>query len=255
MGILTAATVAIIVTQCFNAYYPAPPFPADDQAGNPALYWSAIQASCPRQADFIWRVVLGFGAFPAACTLYLRATMPETPCYTLHVLRDKAKLAADMASVTRSEVDSTHTVASTKADMGFRSFLRKHGKELLGCAMCWFLLDVAFYSQNLFQKDVFLQIGWLPPAESVNAMTETFRVARAQALIALGSTIPGRVRLHGVLVCCATFALTLPAQLLLYGVHCRQDGSPSHPIPRIYLHDGVYGCHRGRLQPPADSQH
>ena len=191
MGILTAATVAIVVTQCFNAYYPAPPFPADDQAGNPALYLSAIQASCPRQADFIWRVVLGFGAFPAACTLYLRATMPETPRYTLHVLRDKAKLASDMASVTKSEVDSTHTVASTKADMGFRSFLRKHGKELLGCAMCWFLLDVAFYSQNLFQKDVFLQIGWLPPAESVNAMTETFRVARAQALIALGSTIPG----------------------------------------------------------------
>ena len=47
--------------------------------------------------------------------------------------------------------------------------------------MSWFLLDVAFYSQNLFQKDVFLQIGWLPPGESVNAMTETFRVARAQA--------------------------------------------------------------------------
>ena len=56
---------------------------------------------------------------------------------------------------------------------------------------CCLLADVAFYSQNLFQKDVFLQIGWLPPAESVNAMTETFRVARAQALIALGSTIPG----------------------------------------------------------------
>ena len=44
VGILTAATVAIIVTQCFNAYYPAPPFPADDMAGNPALYWSTIQA-------------------------------------------------------------------------------------------------------------------------------------------------------------------------------------------------------------------
>ena len=191
IGILVAATVAIIVTQCFNAYYPAPPFPADDMAGNPALYWSLIQASCPKQADFIWRIVLGFGCFPASCTLYLRATMPETPRYTLHVMRDKAKLAADMASVTKGEVDATHTVASTKAEMGFAAFLKKHGKELLGCAMCWFLLDVAFYSQNLFQKDVFLQIGWLPPAESVNAMTETFRVARAQALIALGSTIPG----------------------------------------------------------------
>ena len=160
-------------------------------AGNPALYWSYIQASCPQASDFIWRIVLGFGFFPAACTLYLRATMPETPRYTLHVMRDKSKVAADMSSVTKTEIDATHTVASTKADMSFGQFIKKYGKHLLGCAMCWFLLDVAFYSQNLFQKDVFLQIGWLPPAESVNAMTETFRVARAQALIALGSTIPG----------------------------------------------------------------
>ena len=143
VGILTAATVSIIVTSCFNGYYPAPPYPADDMAGNPALYWSQIQASTPHACDYIWRIVLGFGFFPASCTLYMRSTMPETPRYTLHVLRDKAKVAADMASVTRSEVDSTHTVASTKADMTFLQFLRKHGKELLGCAMCWFLLDGA----------------------------------------------------------------------------------------------------------------
>ena len=160
-------------------------------AGNPAQYWDLIQRSCPHQSDFIWRIVLAFGFFPASCTLYLRATLPETPRYTLHVVRDKEKLQRDMANVTKSEVDSSHTAISNKADMTFGQFLRKHGKELLGCAMCWFLLDVAFYSQNLFQKDVFVQIGWLPPSESVNAMTETFKVARAQALIALGSTIPG----------------------------------------------------------------
>lgn len=141
IGILTAATISIIVTACFNAAYAPPPFPADDMAGNPALYWSQIQASCPHASDYIWRIVLGFGCFPAACTLYMRATLPETPRYTLHVQRDKAKVAADMADVTHSEVDSTFTIASTKADMTFGQFIRKHGKELLGCAMCWFLLD------------------------------------------------------------------------------------------------------------------
>ena len=191
VGILTAAAVVTIVTSIFNGYYPALPYPPDDLAGNPTLYWSLIQASCPKQSDFIWRVVLGFGAVPAGCTAYLRATLPETPRYTLHVKQDKAQLAADMTDVTHIELDSSHTKVSKAHDMTFGTFLRKHGKELLGCAMTWFLLDVAFYSQGLFQKTVFLQIGWLPPAATVNAMTETFRIARAQALIALGSTIPG----------------------------------------------------------------
>lgn len=33
--------------------------------------------------------------------------------------------------------------------------------------------------------------GWLPAASSMNALEETWRIARAQALIALGSTVPG----------------------------------------------------------------
>ena len=191
VGILTAAAVSIIVVSIFNGYYPSLPYPADDMAGNPTLYWSLIKQSCPRQSDFVWRVVLAFGAFPAATTMYLRSTMPETPRYTLHVQKNKEQLAADMTEVTNMELDSAQTQVTKHEHMSFGMFLKKHGKELLGCAMTWFLLDVAFYSQNLFQKDVFLQIGWLPPAASVNAMTETFRVARAQALIALGSTIPG----------------------------------------------------------------
>ena len=191
VGILTAAAVTTIVSSCFNGYYPALPYPADDMAGNPALYYSLIKQSCPCQSDFIWRVVLGFGAIPAGATVYLRATFPETPRYTLHVQHNKAQLAADMSSVTNIELDATNTKVSKADHMTFLQFLKKHGKELLGTTMTWMLLDVAFYSQGLFQKQVFTQIGWLPPASAMNAMTETFRIARAQALIALGSTIPG----------------------------------------------------------------
>jgi PHS family inorganic phosphate transporter-like MFS transporter len=57
--------------------------------------------------------------------------------------------------------------------------------------MSWFFLDVAFYSQNLFQKDVFLQTGFLPPAKYMYALKEVMKLAKAQGLIALGSTIPG----------------------------------------------------------------
>jgi PHS family inorganic phosphate transporter-like MFS transporter len=62
---------------------------------------------------------------------------------------------------------------------------------LLGTTTTWFLLDIAFYSQNLFQKDIFSAIGWIPKAKTMNAIDEVYRIARAQTLIALCSTVPG----------------------------------------------------------------
>ena len=155
-----------------------------------AYYMKLIAYSTPLQCDWVWRIVLLFGFFPASLTMYIRATFPETPRYTLHVEGDKAKVARDMGGVVGQELDAEHTVAAAeKISLGI--FLRRHGVELLGCAMSWFLLDVAFYSQNLFQKDVFTSINWIPSGSAMNALTETYKVARAQALIALGSTIPG----------------------------------------------------------------
>lgn len=55
---------------------------------------------------------------------------------------------------------------------------------------CWFLLDIAYYSQNLFQKDIFSAIGWFPEAATMDALEEIFRIARAQTLIALCGTVP-----------------------------------------------------------------
>nr|AFK45744.1 unknown [Lotus japonicus] len=63
--------------------------------------------------------------------------------------------------------------------------------HLLGTTTTWFLLDIAFYSQNLFQKDIFSAIGWIPPAKEMNAIHEVYKIARAQTLIALCSTVPG----------------------------------------------------------------
>ncbi|WRX21563.1 Major facilitator [Theobroma cacao] len=72
-----------------------------------------------------------------------------------------------------------------------REFLLRHGLHLLGTTSTWFLLDIAFYSQNLFQKDIFSAIGWIPKAKTMNALEEVYKIARAQTLIALCSTVPG----------------------------------------------------------------
>ncbi|KAJ6412197.1 hypothetical protein OIU84_005286 [Salix udensis] len=71
-----------------------------------------------------------------------------------------------------------------------KKFLRRHGLHLLGTTSTWFLLDIAFYSQNLFQKDIFSAIGWIPKAETMNAIEEVYRIAKAQTLIALCRSVP-----------------------------------------------------------------
>ena len=35
--------------------------------------------------DYVWRIIIGFGALPAVATIYLRSTLPETPRYTTDV--------------------------------------------------------------------------------------------------------------------------------------------------------------------------
>ena len=72
-----------------------------------------------------------------------------------------------------------------------KEFARRHGLHLLGTCATWFLLDIAYYSNNLFQKDIYTSIGWLPPAPEMNAIQEVFMVSKAQVLIALCGTVPG----------------------------------------------------------------
>ena len=180
IGILTAAAVSIIVVSIVRHRNPGTPYGTSVEL---------IQGSCPPEADFVWRIVLALGAVPAALTMYSRLLMPETPRYTLSVQGNVAKAMADVAKVSGAHVAQVEVAPRQRMHM--RQFLRLWWKPLLGTSVSWFMLDVAFYSQNLFQKDVFTAIGWIPKANTMNCLEETFKIARAQALIALGSTIPG----------------------------------------------------------------
>ncbi|XP_024369039.1 probable inorganic phosphate transporter 1-3 isoform X1 [Physcomitrium patens] len=184
MGILGGATMSIIVSVIFrNALHN---FSFDD--GN--------VLSTPPEADYVWRIILAAGAIPAALTFYFRMKMPETARYTVLVAKNNKQAALDMGRVLQVDftgaVDLTST-ASARREYGLwsREFLKHHGIQLLGCTSTWFLLDIAFYSQNLFQKDIFSSIGWLPAARKMSALEEVFQISRAQALIALVSTVPG----------------------------------------------------------------
>ncbi|KAK6164463.1 hypothetical protein DH2020_001327 [Rehmannia glutinosa] len=123
--------------------------------------------------------------------------MPETARYTALVAKNATQAAADMSKVLNMDIEAeqqkVEQIEKKKGSYGLfsKEFLSRHGLHLLGTSSTWLLLDIAFYSQNLFQKDIFSAIGWIPPAKTMSAIQEVFTIARAQTLIALCSTVPG----------------------------------------------------------------
>ncbi|CAI0378655.1 unnamed protein product [Linum tenue] len=169
-GILAGGIVSLITSAAFDHAFPAP-------------------------ADYVWRIILMFGAIPAAMTYYSRMKMPETARYTALVAKNAKQAASDMAKVLQVEIEAEEEkieeISETQFGLFTKQFARRHGLHLVGTAVCWFLLDIAYYSSNLFQKDIFSAIGWIPPAKTMNAVHEVYVVSRAQTLIALCGTVPG----------------------------------------------------------------
>jgi len=149
------------------------------------------------QADYVWRIILMFGAIPAALTYYWRMKIPETARYTALIAKNQTKAAADMVKVLHVEIEVNQErleeISTNGPEFGLfsKEFARRHGWHLLGTISTWFFLDIAYYSQNLFQKDIFKAVGWLPSATKINAIEQVYRIARAQSIIALCSTVPG----------------------------------------------------------------
>ncbi|GLJ22757.1 hypothetical protein SUGI_0428620 [Cryptomeria japonica] len=178
LGILAGSTVALIVSASMKS-----------AAGDTPTFG---------QKDVVWRIILMLGAVPAGFTYYWRMKMPETARYTALVARNARQAAEDMSRVLNLDIYEAESdvvsIQSRRQQFGLfsRDFLRYHGLHLLGTASTWFFVDVAFYSGNLFQDDIYQKIGWLK-CHYDNPLEEVYRTARAQALIALCGTLPGYI--------------------------------------------------------------
>ncbi|KAH9293000.1 hypothetical protein KI387_041814 [Taxus chinensis] len=180
LGIVAGSAVAIIVSACFRAAYSDP---------------------TSMQQDMVWRIILMVGAVPAGFTYYWRMKMPETARYTALVAKDPKKAAKDMSKVNVEmniveDEDSVLRIETSEPQFGLfsRYFVKHHGLQLLGTASTWFFVDVAFYSSNLFQNDIYHNIDLLKkPCEYVKPLEEVFDSAVAQLVIALCGTLPGYI--------------------------------------------------------------
>jgi PHS family inorganic phosphate transporter-like MFS transporter len=146
------------------------------------------------QADYVWRIVLMLGAVPALLTYYWRMKMPETARYTALIAKNLKQAASDMTSVLEIDIPlgkEEMDALAIQDEFGLFSmeFVQRYGRELLSTTMCWLLLDIVFYSLNLFMKEFFSDIGWFEDVEG--PLEHTYAIARTQAIIVLAGTLPG----------------------------------------------------------------
>lgn len=177
LGNLAAGTVVLIISERFrnSPAYTTDPF---------------------GQADYVWRIVLMFGAVPALFTYYWRMKMPETARYTALIAKNLKQAAADMTSVLDIEIPAWKEemdALDRQDEFGLFSmeFFHRYGRELLGTTMCWLVVDIGFYSLNLFMKQFFGCVGWFKDESNMDPLEQTYKFARIQAIITVSGTLPG----------------------------------------------------------------
>ncbi|XP_041021185.1 probable inorganic phosphate transporter 1-9 [Juglans microcarpa x Juglans regia] len=218
-GILAASTVTMVVCAIFDRLSKVSP-----------------SAATPDEADIAWRLILMLGAIPAALTFYWRMMMPETARYTALVAQNVPQAARDVQKVLEvpmSEITEENPVPLNPPTYPLfsKQFFHRHGRDLLACSCTWFLLDIVFYSSNLFQSQIYEH--YLPNRDKVNAYKDAFAVAKFQAIVAACSTIPGywftvyfidvvgRVRIQAIGFLC--MALVYLAIGIPYEIHWKNN--------------------------------
>jgi PHS family inorganic phosphate transporter-like MFS transporter len=107
-----------------------------------------------------WRLMLGFGAIPAAGVIYLRSKMPESPRFKAQVQGRADQAGADLATFSDGVVEATNTTTQTGDRMGVKEFFqsRRMLVLLLGTAGSWFLFDYAYYGNTLSLPAILKQV-------------------------------------------------------------------------------------------------
>jgi PHS family inorganic phosphate transporter-like MFS transporter len=138
--------------------------------------------------DIAWRVILGFGAVPALFTIYYRTRIPETPRFSLSQ-GDATGAAQTVQSVTGTKVVA-NGAGRARARVPTSTMLRSYSTLIIATALCWFLLDVSFYSTSIFNPLILKQIGFASSAGS-SVIDQVRRLALGNVLIALIAAVPG----------------------------------------------------------------
>ncbi len=133
--------------------------------------------------DLAWRLMLGFGAIPAASVIYMRRNLPESPRFLLSVKKDQ-EAAAEAARTLVNPDPSMEKVVEEPAVLNQIQSMgsRRNLIRLMGSAGSWFLIDIAFYGNSVSSQVIMKAL--LPGAP----LTTTVLVT---ALIFAVAAVPG----------------------------------------------------------------
>ncbi len=128
-----------------------------------------------------WRLLLAFGAIPAATVIYLRRRMPESPRFQVQVLGRGAEAEAQMHAISGGQVRAAGTVGERRR-AGLRAFLARPRllAVLAGTAGSWFLLDYAYYGNTISTPQILKLIA--PSASVMDAIGIQLAIFAAAAL-------------------------------------------------------------------------
>jgi MFS transporter, PHS family, inorganic phosphate transporter len=220
LGQFIASVVALIVTTAFRNTQLSQTSNAQKNYCNGSRCYYPSPSSV-LAADRMWRIIVGFGAIPAAFALYFRLTIPETPRYTFDVNRDSEQGLADYRAWVQNTIGPRNghgQVASEREpnrtrlnneplrglnqqevpESSWQDFKHHFGQwknfqVLLGTAGTWFFLDAAYYALTL-NNTVFLQkvgFGSVDSGKNYSLYTFLREGAVGNLILATAGGIPG----------------------------------------------------------------
>ncbi|CAO1629397.1 unnamed protein product [Parajaminaea phylloscopi] len=154
-----------------------------------AGYRHYVDAGDVHKLSGAWRILQGLSLIPAFISLYFRLTLVESTRFTqARAIQDDPELLnkASAKGVVVGEIDSDEELSLQKAGGDVRPMTEntgvglkmghtgqkahnefftyfsewRHLKPLIGCSLCWFLVDITFYGINLNQSAILSAINF-----------------------------------------------------------------------------------------------
>ncbi|CAK4078437.1 unnamed protein product [Aphanomyces euteiches] len=165
-----------------------------------AIFQDKIIQNGRTELGYCWRILAGFGSIPAMISVYFRLRIPETPRFTANILGDEEggirnarEFLGNTALDNVVEVKNVNVAETYR--LAFRSYFSQwvNLKVLIGCAMCWFWLDIGYYGTNLNTSEVLKIIGYGSPNTTGNKriFDDLWARATGTAIIYCCGLVPG----------------------------------------------------------------
>jgi PHS family inorganic phosphate transporter-like MFS transporter len=166
-----------------------------------SIFKNSIIKDPSTSLNYCWRILAGFGIVPALCAVYYRFKIPQSPRYLRDVLKDlegASKATEDFLNG-KSNNDKRSNISYkyifTKYTSTFKEYFSKwvNFKVLLGCALCWFFVDIGYYGTSLNTNLILGYIGYGKPTSSGNQkiFDDLWNRAMGTMIINIAGTVPG----------------------------------------------------------------